>query len=427
MRVAGVIITPPTYNVSGGVSAGIQLMQHVARLCDTRLFLMADRDETVKEAGLDIARVKARNRLAGLAGLLPKPLVTLAWRPNLQGWLVRERPDIVHLHNPHPPGAFVSAAARCRALGIPYVISTHGFVEFNDYASGANAPRWQKPWLDLLLRRPVCRVARGASRIFMLSPEETRILRSMGVRDRQLEVVTNGVDPFFVSPVPETERLRLTARFGLPLDRPIALFVGNHTPNKGLDVLLEAIKAVRQPLVTVVAGTIRSRTEHLGLLARTGTRQNDPRLRFTDFVTREELRALYQSVDIFVFPSRADTLPLVVLEAMASGLPTIATRVGGIPHQLDSDCGILLEPGNIRTLAAALEALCADPVRRQEMGARARKRALTNFDWSVSARKSVQLYVEVVKEAEARTSSSPFNGRKSLSLSHPSENPTPCP
>jgi alpha-maltose-1-phosphate synthase len=229
----------------------------------------------------------------------------------------------------------------------------------------------------------------------MLSPQEEPILSNMGVKTRNLRVVSNGVDPYFAETLPDADRQRLTARFNLPAGRPLMLYVGNHTANKGLDVLLRALPLMREKAVAVVAGAIRSQEEHARLLAENGMSAADERLLFTDFITREELRALYQTVDLFVFPSRADTLPLVVLEAMASRLPVVSTTIGGIPFEVPPEAGILMKPGDPVPLAAALDRLCADPSMRQTMGNAGRARVMKIFNWEKSAEQAVAIYEEI--------------------------------
>jgi starch synthase len=398
LRVAAVVITPPTFKASGGVSAAIQLTQRLAKLTDCTLFLMADSDSETIEDGLRIVRQKAANRLLPLQNILPREAVTLLWRPHIKSWLREGRFDIVHFHNPHPPGALKAAAQACIELRIPYVISSHGFVEFNEFSRGFGAPAWQKPLLEVLVRRPVVKVARNAARVLMLSPQETPILTGMGVEPRNLRVVSNGVDPYFATAIPEIERQRLTARFSLPAGRPLLLYVGNHTANKGIDVLLRAIPLMREKALAVVAGAVRSQEEHARLLADNGLSATDKRLLFTDFITREELRALYQTVDLFVFPSRADTLPLVILEAMASGLPVVSTLIGGIPFEVSPETGVLMEPGDPVPLAKALDRLCADQSIRKAMGNAGRTRVTELFNWENSAERAASIYEEVLAE-----------------------------
>lgn len=360
------------------------------------MYVMADRDEDVVDGRLRLSYGRASNALLPVGRWVPRALLTMSWRAQIERWLKRFSPHIVHFHNPHPVGALRDAAQTCGRLQIPYVISTHGFVEFNDFGLGYGSARWQRPLLKRFVRDPLIEVACGAARVMMLSPFEEPIMTAMGVAKERLRVVSNGVDPYFLQPVSDTDRERLVARFDLPADQPLLLFVGNHTANKGLDVLLRALPMMREKGVAVVAGAIRSRAENERLVRSCGLEQSDPRFRFTDFLTKEELRALYRSVDTFVFPSKADTLPLVILEAMASALPVVASNVGGIPFEVTDHTGVLVSPGDPRQLAAALDRLCAAAETRRQLGAAGRQRVLEHFSWSTAANAAMAVYREIL-------------------------------
>jgi starch synthase len=398
LRVAAVGVTPPGFKASGGISAGMQLMKRVAEHCDTAMYVMSDREEDVDDGRLRIALRPASNAVLRFARHLPAVVTTMAWRADVGAWLKSFAPDIVHLHNPHPAGALLGVARTCELLRIPYVISTHGFVEFNDFSRGYGSPYWQRPLLKWYVRRPLVQVARGAARIMMLSPYEEPIFDEMAVPHGRLRVVPNGVDPFFLEALAEDERVRLVERFALPRDRPLLLFVGNQTANKGLDVLLKALTIMRENCVAVIAGAIRSKKDNERLVAECGLGAADSRYRFTDFLSKDELRALYQSVDAFVFPSKADTLPLVILEAMGSSLPVVASRVGGIPFEVTEETGLLVPPGDAASLAAALDRICASPEARRGMGRRGRQRVVEHFDWQTSAEAAVAIYREILDE-----------------------------
>jgi starch synthase len=398
IRLAAVGITPPGYKASGGISAAIQLTRRISRLCDSTMFVMAEEDGESVEDGLRIVRSRARNALLPLQKFLPRSAITISWRPDIKEWLRAGQFNIAHFHNPNPPGALLKAAEACIALNIPYVISTHGFIEFNEFSRGFGAAAWQKPIIEALIRRPVMRVAQRAARVLMLSPQEEPVLLRMGVKRENLRVVTNGVDPYFAERLPDAERQKLISRFRLPDHQPLMLYVGNHTANKGIDVLLKALPLMRHQGIAVIAGAIRSKREHEETLAGCGIGVDDPRVRFTDFITKEELRALYQSVQLFVFPSRADTLPLVILEAMVSGLPIVSTEVGGIPYEVSPAAGILVQPGDPAALAAALDQLCGDEAMRRNMASAARARVSDIFVWERSAEQAVSIYHEVLAE-----------------------------
>jgi glycosyltransferase involved in cell wall biosynthesis len=116
--------------------------------------------------------------------------------------------------------------------------------------------------------------------------------------------------------------------------------------------------------------------------------------RFHGFV--RDMRARLAQVDVLVQPSRADNLPLAILEAMASGIPVVGTRVGGIPELVvDGETGLVVEPDDPAALAAALDSLARSPQRRHELGERGRERAAEHFSAEGVARRTVALYEEL--------------------------------
>ena len=109
--------------------------------------------------------------------------------------------------------------------------------------------------------------------------------------------------------------------------------------------------------------------------------------------TRDDVPALLAEAGIFVLSSRSECLPMSVIEAMAAGLPVVATAVGGIPELVEHErTGILVPPGDARALAAALSRLAGDAGLRQRMGEAGRARAEEHFDVSGFRRAHVELY-----------------------------------
>jgi glycosyltransferase involved in cell wall biosynthesis len=153
---------------------------------------------------------------------------------------------------------------------------------------------------------------------------------------------------------------------------------------KGIDVLLEAARLVQSPVRLEIYG-VGAEQAVLERLAE-GLDAN-----FNGFV-QDPLAGL----DVLVQPSRADNLPLSILEAMAAGLPVIGTRTGGIPELvIDGETGLLVEPERPEELAAALDSLAADPERRAELGRRGRERVQEHFSADGIARRTVTLYEEL--------------------------------
>jgi glycosyltransferase involved in cell wall biosynthesis len=168
------------------------------------------------------------------------------------------------------------------------------------------------------------------------------------------------------------------------------LFVGAYGEGKGVLDLLQALAAVRARAVDatlLIAGKpryagddvlVRQSVVELGLGAAVD---------FAGVLPPERLRGEYLSADVLCLPSLSEGLPMAVLEAMACGLPVLATRVGGVPDVVvDGETGVLVEPGDVRGIERGLAELAADPIRRARMGEEARRRVLqTSGEATVAA------------------------------------------
>lgn len=186
----------------------------------------------------------------------------------------------------------------------------------------------------------------------------------------RVQVVENGVDTATFrpgGPVQGRDRLRI-------------MFLGRMVPDKGADVLLRAAGALgRSDLEIVLVGSAgferdAALTPYEESLRRLATDVRGSVV-FERFVDRAAVPELLRTADVFVVPSRwPDPSPLTVGEAMASGLPLVGSRIGGIPEVV-GDAGLLVPPDAPAELAAALESLADDASRRSRLGAAARARA----------------------------------------------------
>lgn len=115
------------------------------------------------------------------------------------------------------------------------------------------------------------------------------------------------------------------------------------------------------------------------------------------------LRRLYAQADLFVLPTLADCFPLVIQEAMAAGLPVIASDVGAIREAIaDGATGLLIAPGDVQALGAAIETLARDPARREEMGRRGRAVAEQRFDLASNTRRILTILRALAREGAVR-------------------------
>ncbi len=132
--------------------------------------------------------------------------------------------------------------------------------------------------------------------------------------------------------------------------------------------------------VTVAAEIIGDGADRSALEAHVAGRGLGDRVAILGQLPTEEVAARLQRTDVFCLPSLTEGIPVSIMEAMASGVPVIATAVGGIPELVDQRSGMLIPAGQPTQLADAIEALLADPLRRREMVVAARARVEADHD-----------------------------------------------
>lgn len=171
---------------------------------------------------------------------------------------------------------------------------------------------------------------------------------------------------------------------------PQILYIGRLVPEKGQSVLLEAVSKLARrghtPRLTLAGdGAIRPRlerlAEELGIASQ---------VTFLGAVGQDDLHELYSSASIFCLPSFAEGVPVVLMEAMAMGVPVVTTRIAGIPELVeDGRGGLLVAPGRADELADAIERLLADPALREQLGSHGKEQVRREFDADTAA---LQLY-----------------------------------
>lgn len=236
------------------------------------------------------------------------------------------------------------------------------------------------PLQDRILARLERRAIGAAAAVVAWSDWNAQALRDeYGLDDSRLATIHPGIDASWWG----------EAAAGRPQEPqgPLrVLFVGNDAERKGLGLLREAIdRSGLDVALDVVSG---DRIEAGGSIrVHNGIEGGS-----------EELRELYAKADVFVLPTRADAVPWAVLEAMAAGLPVLATRVGAI-EELVGEAGIVAEPGDAEELAAALRRL-ADRDLRRELGARGVERVRQHYDRDVQLPRLLDLLRGVARQPE---------------------------
>ncbi|MFY0525804.1 glycosyltransferase family 4 protein [Archangium gephyra] len=225
------------------------------------------------------------------------------------------------------------------------------------------------------------RAYRQARLVAAVSEPVREDLLATGLPPGQVVTVPNGVDLEEFHPGRESR-----AAWGLPEDRPLALFVGGiRTGRKNLDTVLAALREV-PGLHLAVVGDVRG-SPFPALAERLGVAQRVSFLGFRDDVAR-----LLRASDLFVFPSRYETFALVVLEALASGVPVVTARSVGAASLVTPQCGVVLpDAEDAAALARAMRSLVEDASLRERMGLQAREVA-REHGWAEMAAAYFRLY-----------------------------------
>jgi glycosyltransferase involved in cell wall biosynthesis len=343
--------------------------QHLLRL----LPALRERGVDAHFVGLDVAGSDAERLYARLADAgVPVEHVpcTADVNPRMARDVVRAvrrlEPDLLHTHLVH---ADVYGALAATLTRTPFVSTRH------------NDDRYQLGPFRYVDRA----FASGARRLIAISDAVRRFLVAAGLPDGKFETIYYGLDEMPGLPSEVTP-----AEAGIPDNAPLALAIGRLIEQKDHATLLRAFARVhdRQPearLAILGEGPLRARTE---LLAR--------ELGLGDVVVlpgRLETRDWLERADVFAHSSRWEGFGIVLLEAMLAGLPIAATRVSAVPEiVVDGETGVLVEPGDVPSLAAALEQLLADPARARELGEAGRARARSEFSVSRMADATLALY-----------------------------------
>jgi len=284
-----------------------------------------------------------------------------------RGELVRavrvEGAELVHTH-----GVRANLEGRTLAgLGrLPHVVTVHSRLD-QDYRSA-----WRRRVARLVDDRSLAR----AAAVIAVSEALREDLMRRGVPEGRIHVVESAVPP----PAAPWTRADIGQAFGVPDDVLLVATAARHHPVKGLDVLLAAVgRLVREgnpPPFRVLLFGEGPETE--ALRAQAALVGAAGHVMFLGF--RTDVRDVLAGVDIFVLPSRAEGFGLAALEAMAAGIPVVATSVGNLPHLLDHGrAGILVPSDDAEALATALDAVLRSPDRRVALGAAARARYLAAF------------------------------------------------
>jgi glycosyltransferase involved in cell wall biosynthesis len=309
----------------------------------------------------------------------PKAVAAISFTLAALLLLRRLKPDVIHAHELLSPTT--AAIAAKRMLNIPVAAKVLRGGSLGDLAKLKRKPfgrqriNSSRRWVDMFIT---------------ISREIDRELAEVGVPVGHRVFIPNGVDPVWFAPLTIVEKRARRVSLGLPDEVPITIFSGRLEMEKRIDQLISiwpAVRAIHTEARLLILGTGNEEAK-LKQIAGPGV----------DFLGQVNDVAPYlQTADLFILPSVTEGLSNALLEALATGLPVIATTVGGAPDVVEHGIsGWLVPPDVPAELQAAVLELLSDPDRRHDLGLKGRQRVAQNYTLPETARRLRMLYCQLV-------------------------------
>ena len=297
-------------------------------------------------------------------------------RPTLKIVLEKFRPDLIHVVNPAVLG--LGGIYYAKVLNIPLVASYHTHLPqyLHHYGLGA---------LEGLLWELLKLGHNQAQLNLCTSTAMVETLVDHGIE--RVDLWQRGVDTEMFQPHLVSKQMRSRLSQGHP-DAPLLLYVGRVSAEKQIDEIKPVLEAIPSARLAIVGdGPHREAME---------THFAETNTHFVGYLQGLELAAAFASSDAFIFPSRTETLGLVLLEAMAAGCPVVAARSGGIPDIVtDAVNGYLFDPTDARGAVVATQKLLAATEERELLRQNARQEA-EKWGWSAATKQLVTYYESVL-------------------------------
>lgn len=374
MKIA--LVSPYDYAYPSGVNTHIaHLDEHFTRMGHmVKVIAPSSRPRETRHNG-DVTVIGTPVPIRASGSVVRSPISPgLLFSRQIPEMLRRERFDIIHIHEPMMPALATSVLHHASG---ELVVGT-----FHAYRSRS----WGYPiWKPIILNRWFAKldgkIAVSAAALEFVSkyfPGEYRI-------------IPNGIDfPHFagpVSPLPQFSDGKLNI-----------LFVGRMEKRKGFKHLLGAYQRVKGELPECRLLVVGPADGALRTYQKVAAQRRLQDVVFVGYIPYEDLPRYYKSADIFCSPATdKESFGLVLLEAMAAGKPTVASKIMGYADIVsDGIDGLLVRPGDEQALAAALLQLLRDPSRREAMGAMGKLKA-SGFRWDTVARQVMSYYQELLQ------------------------------
>ena len=392
-------VTPEYFPISGGTGAYVYYLSHSLQKLGHNVHVVARHSEDAEDVvdGIKVHYIKgtgnALTRYWRFARSASKKIEELNKQIGL---------DIIHANLPLVP-SFAIPKESAKAL----ICAVHSTWKGEAIVTRQSNPKELNPnekmmlKFNRVLRRYETQLMNQSDALIAVSRYTVGELTELyGIEEEKIHVIYNGVDINKFKPRPDKAKLR--REFGLEENKKIVLFVGRLYHRKGLEILLHSIPPVLQEFGDVkfaISGIgFKKKEQSLRDLAK--ELDIEDTVTFLGYVPDEKLPELYSASDIFVLPAIYENFPFAILEAQATGLPVISTKVGGIPEFLvDKENGFLIVPGDPKQLTQRVLTLLQDPKLAEEMGNRGRKLIEEKFAWRIITGQVIDLYHKLLEKA----------------------------
>lgn len=368
------IVTQSYYPVLGGVTEHVWHLGRELQRRGHEVVVITGQARTPDDRGLRVIRLGRQVPLSGSGANIH---VTVGWKLGraLQRIEAAERFDLVHIQSPVDPGLPLIASLTMRS---PKVGTHHSFRDRHTLADTAFRA----------FRRVFDRAVNNVKVHIAVSPSAAELIRRY-YPSLPVDVIPNGID---------------TSRFSTAVDAIAKyrdgvftiLFVGRMDPRKGAKYLFAALPYLEAKLeryrILVVGSGWMKRYYHAHI-----PMNLQHRVEFAGFASPAELPHYYRSADVYCSPATGnESFGIVLLEAMSSGLPVVASDISGYRHVMQPGRqGLFIRPRDPQDLARAIVELSADPDRRTAMGRAGRERA-QEYDWKTVTTKIFAVYQRVL-------------------------------
>jgi glycosyltransferase involved in cell wall biosynthesis len=292
--------------------------------------------------------------------------------------------QLIHAHG-HPYLTSLIAGKLAKLYEKPFVLTQHNtFIEYDNFF---NTVEWLN---DLFVGKATLK---AADRIIAVSEATKKYVLSLGAKPEKVKVIHNGVNLVHFRKI-KGKRQEIRRKHGISDKATVVLTVRRLVYKNGVDTLIESanIAVKKNPnIVFLVVGKGPDQNSVKDKIAQLGIEKN---FLLAGFVSDADLPSYYNAADFFVLPSKSgEGLPLVALEAMACGLPVIATNVGGIREVLVDEFGRLVPANNPKALGeAVLDFSKMDFFNRNEL----RQIVEQKFSWDANVDRLVEIYEELI-------------------------------